>query len=73
MQETPLSGPSIHDLLPALKTTARHKRWAVVLSRGGHFAAAIFERMNGKVGRTATVAPKMVATKHKTLHRYVVR
>ena len=44
--------------------------WAVILARGGHFAAALFDVHPPGGGRGG---PPAVAVRHKTAHRYVVR
>ena len=64
------------------------KPWIVVLSRGGHFAAAVFDpskfaggadaderhaRHDGKIAGTLDAVPPASAVAHKTFHRYVVR
>lgn len=52
-------------------------RWAVVVSSGGHFAAAIFAIAPpaSAVGRQQPKAEKPLfeVVAHKTFHRYVVR
>ena len=50
--------------------------WAVILSRGGHFAAALFNvRPAGRPasGQGRHEAPPFEVLAHKTFHRYVVR
>lgn len=50
--------------------------WAVILSRGGHFAAAIFNvRPAGRAaaGQGRHEAQPFEVLAHKTFHRYVVR
>ncbi len=50
--------------------------WAVILSRGGHFAAAIFNvRPAGRpaAGQGQHCALPFEVLAHKTFHRYVVR
>ena len=51
--------------------------WAVILSRGGHFAAAVFAcRTSLSQPEKATkgaAAPLFQVVAHKTFHRYVVR
>ncbi|XP_071158192.1 tRNA endonuclease ANKZF1-like isoform X1 [Mytilus edulis] len=52
--------PSSHsDLMSMVTDIPLHMKWAVLMSSGGHFAGAIFDRDN------------VIA--HKTFHRYVVR
>ena len=50
--------------------------WVVILSRGGHFAAASFNvRPSGRPasGQGKHEAPAFEVLAHKTFHRYVVR
>eukprot|EP00210_Caulerpa_lentillifera_P002515 g2412.t1 len=48
------------------------KSWSVILAKGGHFAAACFERLELK--KQSKPGDQMFKIKvHKTLHRYVVR
>ena len=49
-------------------------RWAVILSRGGHFAATLFslDVKPGK-GQGKHEAPLFEVVTHKTFHKYVVR
>lgn len=52
--------PSTHsDMIGMVTDIPIHMKWAVLMSSGGHFAGAIFERDKVLV--------------HKTFHRYVVR
>ncbi|XP_063421808.1 tRNA endonuclease ANKZF1-like [Mytilus trossulus] len=52
--------PTSHsDLMSMVTDIPMHMKWAVMMSSGGHFAGAIFDRDN------------IIA--HKTFHRYVVR
>jgi len=57
-----------------LKVRQGSGHWAVILSRGGHFAATIFSvsavRISGQ-GKHDT--PPYDVLDHKTFHRYVVR
>lgn len=48
----------------------KHKPWVVILARGGHFAASVFDAraIDGEGD-----APKAAATRHATARRYVVR
>lgn len=50
--------------------------WAIILNRGGHFAAAIFSHIpakpDSKAGKGPATQPFQEIT-HKTFHRYVVR
>ena len=50
-------------------------RWAVVVSSGGHFAAAIFVMAPPATGKQQPNAerPLFEVAAHKTFHRYVVR
>ncbi|GMH35473.1 hypothetical protein BSKO_03341 [Bryopsis sp. KO-2023] len=56
------------DLLSGLMKASSFSKWAVILSKGGHFAAAVFERAPVRRGQ-----PPFTVKNHKTLHRYVVR
>ena len=51
--------------------------WVVILSRGGHFAAAVFNvrpaRPAAGQGQGRHDAPPFEVLAHKTFHRYVVR
>jgi hypothetical protein len=60
--------PSAEQLVQALANVAQqHVRWGVVMSSGGHFAAAVFEiRRNKKENNSDEWAH---ATVHKTIHR----
>jgi hypothetical protein len=70
--------PSGLQRLEALRTVARaHTTWAVVLSSGGHFAAAVFDMRSGsqqhpemKTANALHSGAWPVATVHKTIHRY---
>jgi len=63
--------------LAALRTDAAP--WAVILAKGGHFAAAAFDVSGGEAGAdgpspSAThAAPLLTPLAHRTAHRYVVR
>lgn len=50
-------------------------RWAVFVSSGGHFAAAIFAMAPPPAGKQQPKAerPLFEVIAHKTFHRYVVR
>lgn len=54
-------------LIAALQDVAlRHTKWALVMNRGGHFAAAVFDvRTKQRQGTTFAVL------EHKTFHRFV--
>lgn len=56
------------DYISGLHRVAKMQKWAVILSRGGHFAAAIYECSASRKGQ-----PPFTAKLHKTMHRYVVR
>jgi Bacteroidetes VLRF1 release factor len=58
-----------------LKLRRQPSRWAVVVSSGGHFAAAIFTMAPPPAGRQQPNAerPLYEVAAHKTFHRYVVR
>lgn len=48
--------------------------WVVLLSRGGHFAATIFNVSGGRLsGQGKHDGPPYEVLVHKTFHRYVVR
>ena len=64
---------------------AKAAPWIVILSRGGHFAASVFDptkfaggssadqrEHSAAQGRAAAITPA-AAVAHKTFHRYVVR
>lgn len=63
------------DLLQRLvDLTETAKCWAVILSKGGHFAAAIFDlrpTLHAQHGKADALHFKELA--HKSFHRYVVR
>ena len=71
--------PSADVLLERLATLRSHSfqaPWVVVLSRGGHFVAAVFDvkpqaRTSSQGGKHEVQPFEVLA--HKTLHRYVVR
>ena len=50
-------------------------RWAVVVSSGGHFAAAVFAMAPAAAGRQQPKVERhqLEVVAHKTVHRYVVR
>jgi Bacteroidetes VLRF1 release factor len=58
-----------------LRLRRQPPRWAVVVSSGGHFAAAIFTMAPPPAGRQQPNAerPLYEVAAHKTFHRYVVR
>lgn len=65
--------PSAEQCLSTLRTLRRDGgRWAVIMLRGGHFAAAVFEVEPSRVANTRQ-ADKFGALAHKSAHRYVVR
>ena len=53
----------------------REKPWVVILARGGHFAAAVFDARKVFHGQNANaaIASTESVLKSKTFHRYVVR
>lgn len=67
------SAAEARDVLARLR--ARPPRWAVVVSSGGHFAAAIFAMAPPPAGKQQPKAerPLFEVVAHKTFHRYVVR
>lgn len=59
------------DWKDALQQLIGLQRWAVILARAGHFAAACFERTSASTSnKTGTLFD---IKQHKTFHRYVVR
>ena len=65
--------PSADQCLAALRGLRQHGgRWAVVMLRGGHFAAAVFGLDPARVGNPRQ-ADKFETLAHKSAHRYVVR
>lgn len=75
-----LLGPDAKDATAeTLKTRLLELRqeaslWAIILNRGGHFAAAIFSCGPPKEKPPSGHAPPPFQTLvHKTFHRYVVR
>jgi hypothetical protein len=58
-----------------LRLRRQPPRWAVVVSSGGHFAAAIFSIAPPTTGKQQPNAerPLFEVAAHKTFHRYVVR
>lgn len=57
-----------------LKVRQESGHWAVILSRGGHFAATIFNVSAVRAsGQGKHDAPPYDVLDHKTFHRYVVR
>lgn len=64
------TGARMFDALAQLRSMRQAGcRWLVLLSSGGHFAAAVMDMVGG--ARNAEEALQVVA--HKTFHRYVVR
>ena len=58
--------------LQALRQQTGH--WAVVLSRGGHFAATLFNvHVKPGKGQGKHETPPFEVITHKTFHKYVVR
>lgn len=54
--------------------TQTAKCWAVILSKGGHFAAAVFDlRPTQHAQHSKSDAPNFKELAHKSYHRYVVR
>lgn len=68
------AAPSDAALLRALHALrASPSRWAVILSRGGHFAAAVFELLPERLAKPGQGAAAWEAVAHRSVHRYVVR
>lgn len=60
------------DLETAFLRITELQNWCVILAKGGHFAAACFEKIESKnLAKPADQLHKIRV--HKTLHRYVVR
>lgn len=62
----------------ALQLRKQPPKWAVAVSSGGHFAAAVFSTQPADSTGGARQQPKaqwgqLEAVAHKTFHRYVVR
>lgn len=58
--------------LQALRRQPGH--WAVILSRGGHFAATLFNvHVKPGKGQGKHETPPFEVIMHKTFHKYVVR
>ncbi len=58
--------------LRALRERSGH--WAVILSRGGHFAATLFNvHVKPGKGQGKHETPPFEVITHKTFHKYVVR
>ena len=75
---TAKAGASTQQLTESLRELGKDSGiWIVVLSRGGHFAAAVFEcrPQPGKAHQAAKGGntPLFSVLAHKTFHRYVVR
>ena len=49
----------------------KEKPWVIILAKGGHFAAAVFDV--SKIKTNSAIAPTESVLKSKTFHRYVVR
>ncbi|PRW56664.1 Ankyrin repeat and zinc finger domain-containing 1 [Chlorella sorokiniana] len=65
--------PTAEQCLASLRTLRqRGGRWAVIMLRGGHFAAAVFNVDPARVANPRQ-ADKFEALAHKSAHRYVVR
>lgn len=66
------SAEELASSLRALRKETGH--WGVILSRGGHFAAALFNvRVKPGKGQGKHETPPFEVVMHKTFHRYVVR
>jgi hypothetical protein len=65
--------PTADQCLATLRTLRQQGgRWAVIMLRGGHFVAAVFNVDPARVANTQQ-ADKFEALAHKSAHRYVVR
>lgn len=65
--------PSAHTCLSALRDLRQHGgRWAVIMLRGGHFAAAVLRLDPARVANPRQ-PDKFEVLAHKSAHRYVVR
>jgi hypothetical protein len=65
--------PTADQCLATLRTLRQQGgRWAVIMLRGGHFVAAVFNVDPARVANTRQ-ADKFEALAHKSAHRYVVR
>jgi hypothetical protein len=63
---------ALADRLRQLRQGRGH--WAIILSRGGHFAAAVFDvQPRARTGQGKHEAQPYKVLLHKTFHRYVVR
>lgn len=59
--------------MSTLKTLlSNQSRWAIILSRGGHFAAAIYDIIPPK-NSNVNPRPEIQEIVHKSFHKYVVR
>lgn len=68
-----MPGPTAEAGLAALRVLRQHGgRWAVVMLRGGHFAAGVFHIDPARVANPRQ-PDKFEALAHKSAHRYVVR
>lgn len=73
--------PPLGECTAALKRLiANGARWAIILSRGGHFSAAIFDVVPSKdsscrrTGKGDGISPVTITdVLHKSFHKYVVR
>jgi hypothetical protein len=68
--------PSPAACLAELKRLREHGgRWAIILYRGGHFAAAVYDVVAPKSGAKAAAAAASLfkEVERKSFHRYVVR
>ncbi|KAK9844846.1 hypothetical protein WJX74_007581 [Apatococcus lobatus] len=75
-RQGPLSADVLLERLATLRMQSSKAPWVVILSRGGHFVAAVFDvkppaRASSQGGKHEMQPFEVVA--HKTLHRYVVR
>jgi hypothetical protein len=66
--------PADSDLLQELRRVRRGAAcWALLLLRGGHFAAAVFRVRPAPTGKGQHAGEPFEVVAHKTFHRYVVR
>ena len=66
--------PDVELLQRLVAVTDSAQCWAVILSKGGHFSAAVFDlRPMPPVQHSKANAPLFKELAHKSYHRYVVR
>lgn len=75
-RERGVTPPSQAECVRALRQLRNHGgRWCIILYRGGHFAAALYQVTPPKPGAKTPAAPGSLLKllEHKSFHRYVVR